>query len=124
MLATDENALICDLAETYHIYNYRQYKPTFIATLAVGLRDDSRIKMILNHSRLSFDQYLLVAILDYLRIFVWMNSSDGTNGENRPKPILDEFIDNGNNSEVEAFDTSEDFEEARKAIIERSKHGV
>ena len=45
MLKTDEDALICDLAETYHIYDWQSYPLGLIATLAAGLRDDSRIKM-------------------------------------------------------------------------------
>jgi len=45
MIKLDENALICDFAETYHIYDYRQLPPTRVAVFACGLRDDSRIKM-------------------------------------------------------------------------------
>jgi len=123
MLAKDEDALICDLAETYHIFNYRQYKPLFIATLAVGLRDNSRIKMIINRNKLTFDQYVLVAILDCLKMLVWLNSADAAKGENRPELILDRLFNNIE-SEVESYDTPDDFEEARKAIIERNKHGV
>ena len=123
MLATNEDALICDFAETYHIFNYRQYKPKYIATLAVGLRDDSRIKMIINRNKLTFDQYVLVAILDCLKMLVWLNSADAAKGENRPELILDRLFNNIE-SEVESYDTPDDFEEARKAIIERSKHGV
>jgi len=44
MIHTDEDALICDLAETYHIFNYRELPPSLAATLSVGLKDDSRIK--------------------------------------------------------------------------------
>ena len=124
MLATNEDALICDLAETYHIFNYRQYKPKFIATLAVGLRDDSRIKMIINRSKLKLDQYVSIAILDCLKMLVWLNTSDATIGENRPELILDRIFNNNTASQVEAYSDPDDFEKARKAIIERSKHGV
>ena len=41
MIATDEDALICDFAETYHIYDYRSLDVEYAATLAYGLRDDS-----------------------------------------------------------------------------------
>ena len=44
MMALDEDALICDFAETYHIYNIYGMPVQYIATLAIGLRDDSRIK--------------------------------------------------------------------------------
>src|SRR5699024_11907585 len=45
MIQLDEDALICDLAETYQIYDYRQLPPTRVAVFSIGLRDDSRIKM-------------------------------------------------------------------------------
>ena len=47
MLRVDENALICDLAEVYNIYDYRSLPPTRAAAFAVGLRNDSRIKTIM-----------------------------------------------------------------------------
>ena len=37
MIALDQNALICDFAETYGIYNYRALPVSLLATLAVGL---------------------------------------------------------------------------------------
>lgn len=37
--------MICDLAETYHIYDYRSLPPTVVATLVAGLRDNSRLCM-------------------------------------------------------------------------------
>ena len=45
MIEFDEDALICDLAETYHIFDYRSLPVQLVATLSVGLRDNSRIKM-------------------------------------------------------------------------------
>ncbi len=41
MISRDEDALICDLAETYQIYNYKSLPARLVATLSVGLRDDS-----------------------------------------------------------------------------------
>ena len=47
MLRTDKCALICDLAEVYSIYDYRSLPASRVATFAVGLRNDSRIKTIM-----------------------------------------------------------------------------
>ena len=44
MIALDEDALTCDLAETYGIYEFRLLPPAKIAVLACGLSEDSRIK--------------------------------------------------------------------------------
>lgn len=45
MIETDESALICDFAETYNIYDYRALPVHYAATLAYGLRCDSRIRL-------------------------------------------------------------------------------
>jgi len=43
MIATDEDALVCDLAETYHVLDYRMLPLKTAAALASGLRSDARI---------------------------------------------------------------------------------
>ena len=50
MIQTDEDALICDLAETYGIFDYRQLPADQVAVFAFGLRDDSRIKLAMTNS--------------------------------------------------------------------------
>ena len=45
MLRIDRDALICDMAETYHVYDIQGIPVETFATLAAGLRDDSRIRM-------------------------------------------------------------------------------
>lgn len=44
MIAADEDALICDLAETYHILDYKALPLRLAATLAAGLPLYSRSK--------------------------------------------------------------------------------
>lgn len=44
MIAADEDALVCDLAETYHILNYKALPLRLAATLAAGLPLYSRSK--------------------------------------------------------------------------------
>lgn len=43
MINLDESALICDLAETYGVYDYRQLPLHTAAVLAAGLRENARI---------------------------------------------------------------------------------
>ena len=45
MIMTDRDALLCDLAETYHIYDFNDFRPSKLAIFAAGLRDDSRIRL-------------------------------------------------------------------------------
>ena len=57
MLNVGEDILKCDMAETYHVFITDWYNPpfplSFLADLAVGLKDDSRIKMKLSERRLT-----------------------------------------------------------------------
>lgn len=117
MLNADEDALICDLAETYGIFNYKELPLGLVATLAVGLRDNSRIKLKMNNSNADLDRILLASILDHLKILIWFNSKDGQNGTNRPRSILDAILNVEKESDILSFESAEEFEEYRKEII-------
>lgn len=57
------------MLETYHIFNYKQFKPSYILILVKGLREESRIKSKLSDSDgLSQDTLLLASIVDRLSI--------------------------------------------------------
>ena len=66
MIRDDEDALICDLAETYHIYDYRSLPVHLVATLAAGLRDTSRISMKTTEAKASTTNTILAMIADHL----------------------------------------------------------
>ena len=55
MLKIDEDAVICDLAETYHIYNYKELPPLTVALFCDGLRDDARIKLKMSGQRVKMN---------------------------------------------------------------------
>lgn len=123
MLKTDESALICDLAETYHIYNYRSLPLSRVATFAVGLRENSRIKMKMRGEKYSLDTMLLATIADRLSLMAWMKSKDGISGINRPKSIvarllqIEDVVNEEGASEIEAFETPEEFDRRWSEII-------
>lgn len=123
MVAVDEDALICDLAETYHIYDWRSH-PFLCARLAAGLRDDSRIKMKLSGAILSPRLALQASILDDLNIMIWQNTQNGVKGKNRPESILQKLGSKKTNDErqVKGFSSAAEFEEARKRILQRKEH--
>lgn len=116
MISADREALICDLAETYGIYDYRALPVSTLATLAVGLRDDSRIKMRLIGAKLPRMELLMAAAVDHLSMLVWINSEDGRNGINKPKSIIASIFEDEDDQQVEAFDTAEDYESAWEQI--------
>ena len=119
MIKIDENALICDLAETYHIYDYRQLPPATVAIFAIGLKDDSRIKMKLSNSKVPPNIMLLAGIIDRLNILIWQNTEDGRKGRNKPKPILNDLYEK--ESEISAFVSGKEFEAERQRLIRQAE---
>ena len=119
MIKVDENALICDLAETYQIYNYRQLPPATVAIFAIGLRDDSRIKMKLSGAKVPPNILLLSGIVDRLNLLLWTKTEDAKRGRNKPKSILDELYNK--ESDVSAFASGKEFEEERNRLIKAAE---
>lgn len=113
MINTDEDALICDLAETYHIYDYKSLPLRMAGIFACGLRQDSRIYMKVTKSKLTVDQTLLALIADNTRALAWLNSADGAKGINRPRSLV-EILTNGTEtreSGMKVFDSGQAFDD-------------
>ena len=118
MIRLDRNSLICDLAETYGIYNMGLLPAQLVATLASGLRADSRIKMKITGTKVPNDILLLAHAVDRLSILVWQNTKDGQHNRNRPESIAERII-NGEPKKykVSSFDSADDFWAAREQIL-------
>lgn len=108
--------MICDLAETYHIFSYRELPPMMVATLCMGLRDDSRVKMKLSGAKITLTQVLLARIADELSFQSWAKTKDGQKNRNRPKSILRELTEE-KKDRVESFRTEDDFKQAWERIV-------
>lgn len=117
MVAKHEDALICDLAETYNIYDYRQLPPPKVAVFAIGLKDDSRIKMKLSNQNVTLEALLLAGIADRLSILVWGQTKDGQKGINKPQMLVDMLTSKETKTDVIVFDSGEDFERTRNELI-------
>ena len=112
MIKLDEDALICDLAETYHIYDYRSLPVKLVATLSAGLRDNSRIKLKAAGSPVDLDTVILASIADNLSLLRLGFSKD-----NKVKPYLfTEAIQGEAKPKVKGFKTAAEFEAALKRI--------
>lgn len=111
MVRTDEDALICDFAETYHIFNYRDLPVLQAATLAIGLRPDSRIKQKLSGMNGSRELMLLAAAVDRLSLLVWSKTTDAERGINKPVSVLATLfgIEPESKGNVVAFENGSDF---------------
>ena len=120
MAARDEDALVCDMAETYHIFDYRALPLFLAARLACGLRENSRSKMRLAGNRIELRDALLAAILDRVSFLAWAQPRDGQKNRNRPASILDRLMHEPDEREAPVvYAGGEEFEKARKQILQR-----
>lgn len=118
MIKTDESALICDLAETYHVFDYRSLPVKLVATFSAGLRENSRIKMKMAGMKYEFKTLLLASILDGINIGNWMRSDK--NRSDRPESMVNRLlgISQEDRDERELFLSAEEFEQKRMKLIE------
>lgn len=118
MISLDEDALICDLAETYHILDYRALPPKLVGVLCCGLRDNSRIKIKISNLSVDIETLLSALIADRLQILIWQRTEDGAKGRNFPKSIYEKLLNpQKEESNNMAFASGADFDEYRKTLI-------
>lgn len=124
MIRLDEDALICDLAETYQIYDYGQLPLLKVAVFSCGLKEDSRIKMRMSGQSIPMETLLLAGLSDKISVLLWTKTKDGQKGRNRPLMILDAFNQNKTKQrETVVFNSGEDFEERRKELLRQATSG-
>lgn len=111
ILAEYKTEMICDLAETYQIYDYKRVPARMLGTLVSGLREESRIGRKLSGRKASTEAVLLANIIDLLSV-VFADKGK------KPEPIAKLFIEEVNTAS-KGFDTPEEFEKARERIIRK-----
>lgn len=119
MIKLDESAVICDFAETYHVYNYRQLPARLAAALCVGLRQNSRIKMKINGNKVPYEMELLMAAVDRLTLLVYAQTKDGQKGTNKPKLLIDELYKQ--KDQLNTFRSGEELLEYMESVRKRWK---
>ncbi len=114
MIVLDEDALICDFAETYHILNYRELPPTTAGVLACGLRDNSRIKLKMADVKVSLEDMLLATIADKLENQTYQYAkAHGAKNISEPESILKRLRgEPKKESSIETFESGDDFVKA------------
>lgn len=118
MLNVDEDALVCDLAETYNIYNYKGLSLLKAATFSCGLRYDSRIKLKVADAKVSNDTLMIASILDQVNFIAWSKTDDATRGYGRPKRVVDVLMGKEEIRENESFVDADEFERMRRSLLE------
>ena len=123
MMRKNRDALECDLAETYNIYDMRALPARRVALFAVGLRDNSRIKMLLADTKFTFSEILLINIYDSLNLELWAKTKDATKGKNKPESLYKKLMGINDQTKKESknmtFDSAEEYEKIRKKLLER-----
>lgn len=113
MLRTDEDALICDFAQYYHVLNYRSLPAMLAATFLCGLPDDSRCKMKITGRGATIEQLMLAMIYDGINWLCWAQTKDAAHGRNRPKSLHDQLVNaNKQDDKPMSFSSAEEFEAA------------
>lgn len=116
-MAEDPDALICDMAETYHVYDLRILPLRTLAVLAMGLGPDSRTMRRLSGSKATMTETLLAVIADGINTLVWFKTKDGQKGRNRPRRLLDYVTGKAQEKMAVGFNSVNEFEEARRRIM-------
>lgn len=110
---------MCDFAETYHLFDFKELPPRTAAALCAGLGKDSRIKRKLSGQKVDDTTALLAIIADRLALLLWSQSKDGRRGRNRPKSIFEAILygEKQSSGAVRGYASAEEFEAARREII-------
>lgn len=112
-----EDEFICDLAEVYHVYDFRKLPLMMVASFLYGLKDSSRTKMKLSGSTLDLQTTLQAMMVDCLNFLVWAKTENAQKNKNRPKSILNLLLGQEEDQKVEGFRSGEEFEEMRKKLM-------
>lgn len=121
MAAVDEDALRCDFAQVYHIFDFRRLPLRTAAVFAQGLPADARIMRLLSGFRTDTSTALLARLVDEVATIRWMLSDDGQNGRNRPKSISQALLGDGEPEKTQGFASAADFRAAWVQITKGSE---
>lgn len=113
MLRADRDALVCDMAETYGIFDYKALPTQLVATLAAGLGDDSRSKMKLYGRKATRTETLLAAAVDRLSRIAWLLSFVCPHQGEPPKSVLSAIlgeVKQKKTMDVQVYPSAEAFE--------------
>ena len=103
--------MICDLAETYHILDYRCVPARLLGTLICGLGENSRLQRAMSGQQCSLEALLAAKTLDAVVALGY-----GMSGQKKAPPsVADLLMERKERSG--GFDSVEAFEAARERII-------
>ncbi len=109
--------MICDFAETYHIFNIYQLPVELAATLAIGLRSDARIMLKASGLKVDMKTLLLAHVVDNTAINYYIQTKDAKTGRNKPKSMVKALTSDLDDSKhAKKYDSGEEFLDEWRAI--------
>lgn len=103
--------MICDLAETYHILDFRSVPARLLGTLVCGLGENARIQRAMSGQQCTLEALLSARLLDAVVALGY-----GISGQKKAPPsVFDLLLQRP--KETGGFDSVEEFEAARERII-------
>ena len=78
--------------------------------------------MKISKTDITMEEMLLSALVDNTKLLAWLQSSDGVNGTNRPKSLLDVLLNKDyEEKEIITFASGEEFDEEWKRLTGKEK---
>lgn len=103
--------MICDLAETYHILDYRRVPARLLGTLVCGLGENSRLQRAMSGQQCSLEALLAAQTLDAVVALGY-----GMAGQKQAPPSVAGLLVR-QEKKSNGFDSAEAFEAARERIM-------
>lgn len=118
--------MICDLAETYHVFNYRELPVQTLATLVTGLGQDSRVvRKMSGIDNIPLNTRILAMIYDQLNVsnYIQMKKVSGKKKVREPESLYSKLTEKPkeNKDKPIAFISGDMFDKARERLINRIK---
>lgn len=98
------------MAQTYGIFDYKEHKPSLIATLVLGLGSDSRIVKAYSNDNYTINDWYNANIIDNLSTILWCLK--GGKAEDRPVYLTELMRGIRKESDIKGFDSAEEFDRA------------
>lgn len=117
MISTDRDAFICDMAETYHVLDINELPVPLLATLASGLREDSRIRSRLNGMQVLPVIPILAHIADSITMLIGCFAGEKPKGQMLTDLLYGKTADD--KKEYMTFESGEEFLAERNRLVKK-----
>lgn len=90
-----------------------------VATLVLGLPDNSRLKMKISGQKITTEQAMLAVIIDDLNLILWQRSKR----KKKPESLYKRLTEEKKKDELLSFSSPEEYEEWMRKKREKWKNG-